>query len=589
MMTAIARVGGEWKIGYAAQEARAIHGAFSSAQIVIGAEAIPGRCSIVEPGRTGGAMFRHQGGMVSTPLGPRWVAASTTCYADEAVRETRRPLGDPDEYEVPEGEFLIGRAYVKINQLPASTVGGGLLIFRLGGADRSAGDPTDYATGVWLYNDGHFGIPVPPDRRTAPSFASLLPADDQELVMPVGQWVMLEAAASWSTTEARTAFVRVTLPGQEPRIIYRRCDIPPSPYRIGAQVAAGILSAGSSDTLLVDADDIGLNTSEGEANNTWLGPGIVRVARPIADAFNDPAYDVGTPASTMHAQNRTMVNHPRGPGPLNILDIVESRPFYEALNNNPMLGPTNVPMGPTGRWNNIDRMVTSVGTDFHEHGVGQPDSYIDPERWYFEYDMPRLAFGGERLGLVCDASVREGALSFARAVALCGRTGWFGGASDTIQFSSRSDAYVSLYTDNEEEPALGGPPGGGFPEDLAQTNFGQWVQTVPTIAAAWRPVLGRFQQHPGLPETPILTFRREHLQHVLGGDHGALGTPEEFEQLQEWLCIGAGIIYESGYEPQDPLPTCDPGFIEIGPGIAGTRRRENPVVGNHPSAQGQIG
>lgn len=788
-------------------------------------------------------MFRHYGGL-STGEHPQLIPAYTTLYADTATRDRTLSLrGDADEYEIPENAFLIGRAYVRINELP----GVGISIFSMGGDVRwsapAAG--TDVSCGFFLYSDGRFGFY---------SYHNLLPSDDPTILMPVDEWVMLEAACTWSTSGPRKAFLRVTLPGEEPRIIFRRCKLPPygldpDDYRVRLhpQLSAGCLTAPPSPAFHIDVDDMGLNTSEGEVNNTWLGPGIVRAARPIGgpesgggggfvgsypvyeeavNAFSpvrywrveeysdqispdetgnadgayinlgppfdpdevyatpsagegyyviarggmkagnystrvraaksqeitgptpsfagsdftlsfwfawesgdfpvrddsagdtgiipligdgatlqyrfgdsvfptsvttasvrdgvlsnpsnrahhavltrhgstatlyidgvqvasdtvdpdlavaspwhfgrngslgdysdaafdeiavydhalsaaevlaqwgfatgtdsggsdgssdgsgaftdvaDPCFDVGDPDSTSRANFRiTTPDHPKGPFVGGPPEITPSASFSGALSNNPVRGMSSSPPQPFDRFRFTDMMVTSVGTDFHAHGVGGTTFYYDPERWYYEYDTPRIAYAGDKLTVTCDASVREGTICFARAVAFMCKTGWFGGPSMTIQLPYRGDYYLSMWTGNEEPPEMPGNTGlTGYPEDLAITNFGMWIDCIQELEFSWRAVLGRFQQLPELPETPTLTFRREHFQHR---PEGGPSTPEEFAALQEWLCIGAGIIYESGYEPQEPLPTCEPGLLEIGDMQNHIRRTKGGRIGLH--------
>lgn len=576
-MTAIARLGGEWTIGYAADATRAFTGVLSGT---------PGKFARVEPGRTGGAMYSFLGG-ITPGEHAKYIPQFVVVYADEATRETHRPIGEADMYVVPIEHFLIGRIYYRINEYPGAT----FTLMDIGAAPRfgianavSLGVQLD--TGGRLRGYGLFG------GTGGSGFTTSEPADPpydtlDELVTPLDEWVMLECATSTSVGP-RSAFIRVTMPGQEPVVIFRRCNIPPpvnvedDQYRLHGTLHAGLmhnparLTPGvgvASVGFRLDVDDMGLNTSEGEENDTWLGPGAVRVARPIADGDVGPAWDVGLPSNIYRGEEgRTVANHGECCMPEGGLQLDESRGdgFYQALNNNPILNTATAPaLGTNVRGRAFDRVVTSVGTDWHVHPASAfpffPDGCLC--FYVYRYDEPRIAFGGDTLELVCDASDREGDLSFARVVAAAGRTAWFGGPSDTIQYQYRGDFYFSMWTDNEDAPLLGGPDGGGVPTDWAHTHFGIWLQTAPNIDASWRGALARMQQLPELAETPTLSIRREHFEHAVteGGATDANGTGEPaYAALQEFLLLGVGVVYESGYVPQEPLPTCEPGELHIG-------------------------
>jgi hypothetical protein len=519
-MTAVLRIGAEVKAGY--QQQAAITGSYD-----------PLRVTVVEPGRTGGAMYRCARPTEFSSLGVRVGGWPTDSMWD------RIPQAD-------DGQLVIGRAYVKVNQYPVAA---------------SAGDaPPGHQRGVPVMFLGPetFGVLLGEDGRLAacgnPSDFYGTIADRDIGPIPLNEWVMLEVVTCWSLTGLRAAIIRATLPGEDPAVIYCRSSLGSSsldpavfddhgdawlPGRT-PRITAGIFEIDPGVGYVIDVDDLGINLADDGPNSTWCGPGAVRAARPSADVAADPGFEPGSPDGTSRAiEGRTRADH--GTNSVFVgspLEICPGNDFWSTLANNPPLNPATAPAGRCGRQG---YEVSSTGSDYHEHRSSPPPPTLPTNAWVYVYDWPRVSSAGDTLVVECDATDREDeSFSFATSFVVGTQTEKAsGGATDG------SRGYMAFFADFD-----GTAPTPLDEADRAVQNLERdWPDTGSTDSE-WMNTTGRVAQAPTVSDAPQLTFRREDATTAVG--EGST----EVAHIGEFKLIGAGIIYESGYVPQPPVAPC---------------------------------
>lgn len=563
-MTAVLRIGGEWTphgtggSGSGLSRAgNAFHGLYGNQNT-----------TVITPGRTGGAMFKctrsdARGG------GFMYAGASHTSWGAGLVANDGPPLDRESGATV--------RAYLRLNQYPTRTTD------RFGDPVADPGipilgltAPTGDVGYVQLFNDGTFGVAY--TREWSAGIRMLVPDEYQ---FPLNDWLMVELAiVPLEDAQHPRYVIRVTPPIGRSRIVY--CHVKEDIFHSGISfpsltgsfslppegtVCAGQLLDGGADaeTLIgmeMFVDDVGLNTLDDvEPHNTWCGPGQVRVARPDSGGGGHP-FECGLRGNIGYGQHSVIPDHPSVPftavlkGPPSNLDM------SVALRNNPVVNPG----APAGHFADLsDIAVCSSGSDWHAH------------QSVYSYDWPRESFPGQEIDFLCDASDRVGAVAFVMPVAVAAMMS-MSFSADRVLTEYRT---FSIYLDNEDPPTPGDiTDRATIAFNFFGANTGTGGSTFPGTDQAWWGAVGRQQQAPDdFPDEPLITIRRDN------GDNGAAHDtiPHTPSPTAEFVLLGVGVVYESGYEPQPPIPDCGAGFIEIGPMISGLRQIKGGRLGNDDS------
>lgn len=513
-MPAVLRIGGELEPGY--QSGYAIGGTWDSGSVSLIAGRTGGRAWRCVPHYSGGGSFTGGALIGGQPDHPN-------------------PAHIP---QAEEDQWVIGRVYARINQYPVITgdaVPGfvtGLPIMTLYPASR----------GVALLPDGTIGA-------TGSFTGSQATAPDRPVQLPLNEWVMIESAATHSLTAIKQV-IRVTLPGEDPVIVFCRSrtlgqheptdDMTPSiTLGIDADPGAGFV---------LDLDDAGINLGGDDAHGTWLGPGSVRNARPSGDLGIGEGFEPRGINGTLYALNITRVNHGIDPLMFSGPYISVFHDFSSTLANDPIRNPATDPETNI-REKGKDYEISSAGADYHEHT--SPPAPVTPdfdgstpqkEGYVVVYDQPRKAEAGETLEVECDASDQTGAISYALP--------WVIG--------TQMEALTDPFTQDEAQTGFmafyGGwetPPTAGDETDRAVQNLDDYWGTGGAVDSAWTTAYGRISEDPALGTTPALVIRREDatLLHAEGEGPFLINN-------SEFRLIGAGIVYESGFEPQPPIEPC---------------------------------
>lgn len=468
-MTAILRTGGEWDFGS------------RDLSFVQAKASLTGTTSLVTPGRTGGKAYRAADSGF-------WTAVS--------------------DYDMSEGLPIIGRGYFRVNQLPVTDNGERAVLLTVD--TGLPGFSPIVPVGLILRDDGRLrfaagGIdPQPPD------------TPDFEPVVTPGEWVMVELVTTLVADAGgkRLEGLRVTFDGEEPWLAYFRACAEGSggsDESAQAMLTFGDIS-GVGDGFTVDWDDLGINVADDGPNNTWLGPGAVRMARPTAYAAAD-VFEQGAHSNTARGvQGRTIADN--GTGTLTGPALVVCTPMNDFADilarDNPVFSPSTL-----ARCEHGDEEVNSSGSDYHKQ-------FQTAGTFAWNYDWPRVGSAGDQLDLTLDASDQAGDLSFAMAF--------------TIAHATRSNEdphYFGLYTDNETPPTYGD----------ASDDANMPIHAIDNTEH--QPLRARLQQQPTLGTSPHLVVERQHACH-------ASSSPPYWE----WEMLIAGVVYESGYVPQPALPTC---------------------------------
>jgi hypothetical protein len=351
-------------------------------------------------------------------------------------------------------------------------------------------------------------------------------------------------------------------------ILIQRCRPPIRSTFSGAiSYAIGMLESSPStyvntitspgDGFTLDVDDIGINDANGAVNNTWLGPGSVRTARPASVSFSN-RFAAGEWQNMTNNQAAWTIPHDPliEPGPVDPLNPTFGGPDLGLIDFGPLPTADSRPEYEK----NHERKVSSTGADWHYHNPTSDAGYT------YEYDWPRKnRVPNEELTVTFEALESTAGISMVQAV-------WVG-------------ASVKPNMEGQNPPAIPGKvvsqallPLGAASSTGNLNDYESWD--------AGLDVSGNMQQQQGkIHEAPAVggalqLYMKEYFVHAhkplhqvsetIDGEtvivreaevRDPVGNPQA-DWYVEWEIWAAGVNYEYGTEPQPELPKCK-NFMDV--------------------------
>lgn len=354
-----------------------------------------------------------------------------------------------------------------------------------------------------------------------------------DAIVPVDTWVRLEFALAEMFPRSPIVF---RLGGE---IIGRRCAARNS------VVAGDELQLGWKEVWPVGSgmgagkgvlfDDVAINDGKSADQNTWPGPGHVYVCKPISAGGSYPwaAGAINTTAGGIEAGTRANECTPTTGAPL---VLCTSGGMDAPLARTPPLPIGLDPVDDAHRCDYVDREVICGATDWWKDLQVGPVCAIN-------YTAPRFSGAGETLTVEFEDPTSLGAsgvVTLAQQRLLSYRNNGAGNGSGSPGDGILNDPSYFRLTDNPlgSVPVLGDP---GYLTTTGDTyrNFGS-VQ------------LGEVFYEPSLDLGAVIEG-----EYIKVGKMRDFNTSLHYAGRLPWSLITTNVLVETGFEAQDPLPTCD--------------------------------